>query len=107
MKEKKYNLFIADTKQEAPNAKFSYVGSGGYLLVISEDKPNNEFRLVPPENEERLQADEITWLTRCKIRINAEHVKERQEEYIGLLDKFFDELGKEIKKENKAGGKSK
>lgn len=95
-----YKLYASKTLQVPNGVEFSLVpicASGRYMLVYTNKKLDDTFKEI---NENvKLEQEERSWLTGCKLQINARAMKEKEQEYAELLDNFANALEEELAKE--------
>lgn len=102
---RKYSLYIGKYTELPKEVKFDYFSAeSGYLLAYH-DSPIEGMRLVPAEKEVRLSTEERAWLLKCKLKVNAEAVKENYDETITALSDFLEAFEKELKTETEKKAK--
>ena len=97
---KTYHLYASKTIQVPDGVEFSLVpccASGRYMLVYTDKELDSSFKEIG-ENV-TLEQEERSWLTGCKLQINARAMKEQEEAYASVLDGFCAELEKQLKQE--------
>lgn len=98
--EKQYKLYAAKTTQVPDGVEFSLVpccSAGRYMLVYTDKELDSSFKEIS-ENV-TLEQEERSWLTGCKLQINARAMKEQEEAYATMLEGFCDKLAEELDKE--------
>lgn len=98
----KFQLNIGRYK-ELPKEKYTfYSPESGYMLVFT-DKDIDGFIKVAEEKENRLTADERAWLRKSKTETIKSALKNNQKEYTEVLNNFLDKFEDELKKEVENG----
>lgn len=98
--EKQYKLYASKTTQVPSGVEFSIVpccSAGRYMLVYTDKELDGSFKEI--DENIKLEQEERSWVTQCKLTINSRAVKEQEETYAELLNGFCDKLAEELKNE--------
>lgn len=96
----KYKLYVGKVQIIPDDIKYSYVsGHNRYMLVYSDKEPEGKFTELPDKLLKDLTQAEKEWLLACKLEINAKFMKDNEQQSLGLIENFLDNLEKELKKE--------
>lgn len=104
---KKYKLYAGKVQNVPENVKYSLVPSHcQYLLIYTDQEPLEKSKFVEiDETNVKLNTQEREWLFQSKLYINAQHLKEREREYVDAFNNFFDVLEQELQKEKRIEAK--
>ena len=101
METPKYKLYAIYTKHlskdELKGFKYSLVSNNRYALVFTEKELTAPYKQI--QDGVMLEKNERAWLTECKLKVNANAVKENESEYGEVLNEFAIALEKELKAE--------
>lgn len=98
-----YALYVSEI-QAIPQGyeRYSFIPPHNRYLLIYSDKPiegaKKPFAKVD-ESQITLNKEEQRWLMECKLRINAEFIKNRACEFTEAVDKFLEVFERELQKE--------
>lgn len=103
---KKYRLYAGKFQFISDEIKYSFIGSHNkYMLVFADEKPEGKFAEVPDNLLKELTEEEKRWLLGCKMKVNAEYMKQNEERSIDFLGSFLKQFEKELKKEKRSSKK--
>lgn len=93
-----YKLYAGEIQEVPQNAKYSLIPSHHqYLLIYSDIPPEPQENFVCIDNlVTEFTAEEMMWLAKCKMQVNAEEVKRNREAMEQLLDSFLDVFEQEL-----------
>ena len=93
-----YKLYAGEIQEVPQNAKYSLIPSHHqYLLIYSDTPPEPQEDFVCIDNfATEFTAEEMMWLAKCKMQVNAEEVKRNREAMEQLLDSFLDVFEQEL-----------
>ena len=93
-----YKLYAGEIQEVPQNAKYSLIPSHHqYLLIYSDIPPEPKEDFVCIDNlVTEFTAEEMMWLAKCKMQVNAEEVKRNREAMEQLLDSFLDVFEQEL-----------
>lgn len=104
---KQYKLYASRNLQAPSGIEFSLIpccSNGKYILIYTDKQLDNSYKEINPNT--KLEPEERTWLAECnaelvrkKIETNVNTMKENEEEYATMLNKFCDKLAEELKVE--------
>lgn len=99
-----YKLWVGQTEYEAKENEYVFFSAEfNYLLVYSENRPNDEFEEVPETLYSELSNWEKTWLQGCQMIIMTKYLKEKADDCYQSFENFLDEIIKAQREENGNG----
>lgn len=101
MTDQKYHLYAIRTAALPQGAlkgfEYSLVANNRYALVFTDRELTEPYKQI--QDGVTLEKNERAWLTECKLKVNANAVKENESEYSEVLNEFAIALEKELKAE--------
>lgn len=99
-KPKPYKLYASYNNQIADGVEYSLQPFGAkYTLCFTDKKLTAPYREIPPETP--LTEQERTWLTGCKIAVNAKYMRQNESEFSDTMNLLLNAVEKELAEEKK------
>ncbi|MBQ8497533.1 MAG: hypothetical protein IJ489_08785 [Clostridia bacterium] len=90
---KTYTLYVGRYQKLPEDIRYSfYDAEAKELLILTENDPPRDFIFVPDSHLSFLTKSEREWLFACKLKINAEFVKNNEKELTEYAEVFLDTL---------------